>query len=305
MLDGYGYGEIVDELANLGYRSKNGKPIGKNTLNGILQNRKYVGDYIYNKSKEKDCDGKRNGHKSKPESEWIVIPDAVPAIVSRDDFDIIQKKMASRRHTTTPTTAIETYLLKGKIRCGVCGGAYIGARRQRGKNGGYFVHYGCGTRFRMREAGCTNKQLSKPFIEKFVVEHLAEYVFNEDCVSIITAEYNDYLREQSEGLHSELRAVKQRLSTIEGDLSKLECLERKKTELEAKQLRAQQDKADDSAGESFDEIKPDTRKGRQSKKGHDILLCLRALVIAEKICVVKWVILWVIKNEKPLSFWLN
>ncbi|WP_197068292.1 recombinase family protein [Candidatus Soleaferrea massiliensis] len=49
--DGYGYGTILDELS--GAKGKRGKPLGKNSLNSILTNERYIGVYTWNKRKVK------------------------------------------------------------------------------------------------------------------------------------------------------------------------------------------------------------------------------------------------------------
>ncbi len=72
-LEGYGYGEIMDELNRLECHTKQSRAFSKNSLYSILKSEKYIGTYIYNRSASKDVDGKRNGHKQKPREEWIVV----------------------------------------------------------------------------------------------------------------------------------------------------------------------------------------------------------------------------------------
>ncbi len=50
----------------------------------------YKGVYVFNKSKAKDVDGKRNGHAYKNGDEIIRIDDGVPAIIKPEDFDRVQ-----------------------------------------------------------------------------------------------------------------------------------------------------------------------------------------------------------------------
>ena len=97
--------------------------------------------------------------------------------------------METRKHSHSK----EEYLLQGKMHCGICGGAYVGTRRMRAKDGSFWVAYGCNKRYRSNTAGCTNKEISKPFIEEFVLNKLSEYVFSDTYAENITAEYNAYL----------------------------------------------------------------------------------------------------------------
>ena len=139
VIEGNGYGDIIEELNSLGLKSKTGSFFTKNSLFSILKNEKYIGRYIYNRSSSKDIDGKRNGHKDKPRDEWIIVEDAIPAIVSKDDFEIVRRKMETRMQTREHSHAKENYLLTGKMICGVCDGAYVGTRRRRGNDGTIFL----------------------------------------------------------------------------------------------------------------------------------------------------------------------
>lgn len=41
--DGYGYGETIDRLNILGYKTKKGNPFGKNSLYDLIRNERYKG----------------------------------------------------------------------------------------------------------------------------------------------------------------------------------------------------------------------------------------------------------------------
>lgn len=80
--EGYGYGETIDKLNILGYKTKKGLPFVKNSLYEILRNEKYKGTYIFNRSYSANALNKRNNHRRKPEEEIIRIENGCPAIVS-------------------------------------------------------------------------------------------------------------------------------------------------------------------------------------------------------------------------------
>lgn len=65
--EGYGYGETMDKLNILGYKTKKGLPFVKNSLYEILRNGKYKGTYIFNRSCSANSLNKRNNHRRKPE----------------------------------------------------------------------------------------------------------------------------------------------------------------------------------------------------------------------------------------------
>ena len=62
---GAGYDTIMRELNAAGYKSKLGKPFGKNSIHDILINEKYSGVYVFNRAASKDFSGKRNNRKAK------------------------------------------------------------------------------------------------------------------------------------------------------------------------------------------------------------------------------------------------
>ena len=250
-VEGYSYGEIMEECNSKGYKTKRGSDFTKNSLHSILNNEKYIGVYVYNKSVSKDVDGKRNGHKYKDPEEIIRIEDAVPAIIEEADFEVVRKKMQTRQRDKKHSRAIETYLLKTKMICGICGGSYVGARRLRGAKGSYWVAYGCNIRHRNRKgSGCTNKEISKPFIEGVVLKKLSEYVFHDKYIPRITKEYNQFLKSknseyQSEykGYQSQLKDLSRKIDSLvdmlmktqsEILLDKLKTMEAEKVQLEAK-----------------------------------------------------------------------
>jgi site-specific DNA recombinase len=217
VLDGVSYDTIINELNGLGYIGKRGQVFSKNGLSSILRNPKYTGDYVFNRSKAKDINGKRSGYKD--ESEFIIVPDAVPPLVSKADFAAVQEKLKRRMQTRKHSHAKETYYLTGKMFCGVCGGSYVGARRARGDRSA-FVAYGCNKRYRSGDCGCNNKEVSKPFIEGWIIERLSEYVFSDKYVPYITQEYNGYIRGRNNDYLTHYEAHKARLKALNKDIDR-------------------------------------------------------------------------------------
>lgn len=219
-LECYGYSEIIDELNSKGYKTKNGGTFTKNSLNSILQNEKYTGVYVYNKSASKDLYGKRNGHKLKNDDDIIRVEGAVPVIISVEDFQKVQLKLSKRKQNQKSSRAIETYLLRGKMFCGVCGGAYIGSRRIRGDKS-VFIAYGCNKRYRNHSVNCKNKEISKPFIEGSVLEKLSEYVFSDKYIPMVTKEYNKFIQSKSNEYSMKLRTFQTLLKKLNNDIESL------------------------------------------------------------------------------------
>ncbi len=189
-IDGYGYTAIIDELNRKGFKTKSGRNFGKNSLYDILRNEKYSGVYIYNKSVHPDEDGKFNRHASKSNDEIIRIEGGVPAIISKEDFAIVQKKMNERKSKTAIFKAKEEYLLSGKIICGECGSTYAGnSRRVSGRPTSY-ISYNCVKR--NGKVKCKNTGIRREVIENIILERLSGAVFNEKLLPDILDKYNQY-----------------------------------------------------------------------------------------------------------------
>jgi site-specific DNA recombinase len=112
---GDSYDTIIDALAAKGYRGKRGQAIGKNSLNVILKNERYIGVYFWNKKQNKFM-GKWSGGKDNPNVVRIV--DAVPAIIDMNTWERVQKRMTSNKKRNAANTAKTEYLLSGLIECG-------------------------------------------------------------------------------------------------------------------------------------------------------------------------------------------
>ena len=82
-------------------------------LKDILKDEQYIGSYVAGKSYQ-DINGKQY---LRPKSEWIIIHDKHPAIISKDVFDEVQKIRSQSRKNIKH----RDYLLFGKIACGCCG----------------------------------------------------------------------------------------------------------------------------------------------------------------------------------------
>jgi site-specific DNA recombinase len=55
-----------------------------------------------------------------PREEWILVAE-VPSLVSQEQFDRVQAKLASNRRFAQRNNKAHPYLLRGLVSCGVCG----------------------------------------------------------------------------------------------------------------------------------------------------------------------------------------
>jgi len=157
--DGFGFKGIADKLNTLGISSPRGGTWSRyhgadwsmTTIRDFLLNPAYVGDLVWNRLSfakfHKIADGKAVRRNSIPgggaeqnlEADWIVIPDAHPALITREQFDSAKCKREDRRTCHSGQSyrvgqgANSRYLLSGLIQCDRCGHYWQGYAVNKGK----------------------------------------------------------------------------------------------------------------------------------------------------------------------------
>lgn len=111
---GKGYKDVIQEMEAFGITGKRGKPIRYPQIYEILKNEKYTGVYLYSPNQEK----KRSERRTK--SHAIRIEGAIPAIISTEQFNEVQKAMDKRKNNTR-----KQYLCGGLVYC-QCGAKMYG-----------------------------------------------------------------------------------------------------------------------------------------------------------------------------------
>lgn len=218
-IEGFGYDKIINELNLQGFKTKEGKHFGHNSLHNIVRNEKYTGVFIFNKLVSKDMDGKRNGNAFKEVEEIIRVEGAVPTIISKEEFEMAQNIILSRKQVRAANNAVEVYLLSSKIFCGECDGAYVGNRKFAGRNKTLQVTYRCSTR--KSKHICKNKDIRKDYIEAFVLERLADYVFNTALIPKLIDEYAQFEMEKDSVAIKKQESLKKRIAEIKKEISNL------------------------------------------------------------------------------------
>ena len=117
--DGKSYQQIISGLNRDGLKTKRGNAFGANSLHDLLHNEKYIGVLVYGQSPYRE-DGTRNTH-SKDLTNAIRIENAIPAIVERELFDTVQRRMEQnkRQQGGRPPT-VRQYPLRGRVFCEDC-----------------------------------------------------------------------------------------------------------------------------------------------------------------------------------------
>ena len=144
----------------------------------ILKNPVYTG--ILTQGKETTPSYKVHKRITKPENEWSVIPDNHEAIISRADFDTVQKVLAmDTRHGIEEETV---FLFSGMVFCGECGASMV--RKTVPSGGKKYVYYVCSAN--KQDKICSSHAIRDKELEEIVLTALQRYIREVIDMDIVT-----------------------------------------------------------------------------------------------------------------------
>ena len=215
--------EIVNFLNDKGVRNMQGGKMTHSSVNTMLKNRRYIGELSFRD---------------------IVVPDAIPAIVPKDLFDRVQKRMDKNKRAPACGKADEEYLLTTKLFCGKCGALMFGESGT-SATGRTYYYYKCANV--KRRKGCNKKTVQKEWLEDLVVRETMKLIQDDVVIDKIVQLVMDVQNQENTTiplLEKQLREVNKKLDNlmkaIEDGLytrttkERLEALEIQKDELTAK-----------------------------------------------------------------------
>lgn len=190
--------ELRDWLNDSGVRNTRGQPLNFNSIQHMLSNRRYIGEYKYRD---------------------IVVPDGIPAIVPLELFDRVQEKLAQNKKAPARHKAEDDYLLTTKLFCGYCG-AYLCGESGKSRNGTIHHYYKC-VSVKKKRTDCKKKPVRKQWLEDLVVNEVMRVVMDdqaiEDIVSMVMdlqdrentslPLYEQQLQEAQRGIDNLLNAI--------------------------------------------------------------------------------------------------
>ena len=156
--------ELIDFFNEKGIKNKSGGDINYNSIQRMLNYRRYIGEYAFRD---------------------IVVPDGIPAIVPKELFDRVQAKLAKNKKSPARHKAEEDYLLTTKLFCGCCG-AYMCGESGKGRSGEVHRYYKC-VSIKKRRAICNKKSVRKDWIEDIVVNATMKMLMNDTTIDAIVA----------------------------------------------------------------------------------------------------------------------
>lgn len=170
-------------LKENGIFDRNGRPFKEETIRRIIRNPIRCGTVVQNRM-HFDFQTKRTVRL--PKDQWVIHENAVPAAVSRQEWEEANDAMDKRRTTGRngqkeaykAGRKCRNYLLSGKIQCGICGCPYYRRYRKRCKDQKLVIEWRCKNYIqngRNREpAGSKKNPLTKEFSRGCSNIHLRE-----------------------------------------------------------------------------------------------------------------------------------
>ena len=221
VLQGYGYTYIRDYLNANGYRHTDGRLFTSHFYD-ILRNRKYIGEYVYNRVANKDLEGKRNNHREKSSKDIIRISGAMPKIIDEETFNKVQAILDERKRNarTIVKPPSNKYLLTGLTRCRMCGRAICGSMAR--KDDYHYRIYSCIAKGRK----CTTRVINADYFEDYIHSLLFGCLLLPDnaeqlckLIEVAYLKAHDKLQDSKQELIEELNAFDSKIETIRSEFS--------------------------------------------------------------------------------------
>jgi hypothetical protein len=92
----------------------------ESVIKRILTNECYTGKWIWGRTRTTQIGTTKS--KAVPRSEWIIVPDAFPALVTEEQFNVVQTRLAANaKKIINKTTTRPKAIFKRIVKCGYCG----------------------------------------------------------------------------------------------------------------------------------------------------------------------------------------
>jgi len=209
----------TQRLTSLGVPS----PVGKTrwnqaTIRGILTNPTYTGTVYIGRSRPTEARGRhsalvpigrgRGGHVQTGQEEWTAVTQ-VPAIISQEQFDLVQAKLAHNQQFARRNNTAYPYLLRAMVSCGTCRLSCVG----RSSRGGY-AYYVCQGRshgtISHRDEKCSARSVPVKQLDELVWQDVCEMLTHPDMISsaLYRAQGGQWLPQELQARRENLRKAR-------------------------------------------------------------------------------------------------
>lgn len=179
-LAGKGTHAIARELNARGIKTKKNGKWSAGTVNAILNNEKYTGDVIFQKTYS---DSSFNRHINYGERDRFLCENHHEPIISHEDFEkvraVLDQRAMEKGNGTNTYRYQNRYCFSGKIKCGECGGTF--KRRQHYKPSGNYVAWTCRTHLK-NKTECSMLYISDEGIKLAFLTMMNKLVYGHNAI---------------------------------------------------------------------------------------------------------------------------
>jgi site-specific DNA recombinase len=253
-------GDIARNLTEQKIPTKTGKFYwDRSVIWAILKNPAYMGKAAYGKTEK--CERKKttralrikggyssrnSANKQRPESEWIYID--VPAIISKEHFEVAQERMELNKKYSSKNTKIPT-LLQGLLICKDCSHSYYKtSTRTSSRKVSYYRCLGSdGYRYPEGKKKCLNRPIRQDYLDDLIWQHVIDLLENPELINteiqrrIAESKKENQSQKQQKVYESEIkkitRAIDKLLDAYQEDLLTIDELRNRTKDLRKKKSR--------------------------------------------------------------------
>jgi site-specific DNA recombinase len=213
---------LADELHRRGVPApRGGKHWFRMSIRGLLANRLYVGDLVWNRKPKKGSyhrvskdgeiiprtRGPKRRRKANPEAEWLVFEQTHEPLIDRETFEAVQAKLAANQHRGKAYGSWDAWPLSGLVICGHCGYRMSGQSQALATADRKYRRYRCNGYTSKGKSVCHPHSIHEGRLLRCVVRKIQEEFLNPDNLEKLRAE----IRRQAGEVGSASRAAAPRL----------------------------------------------------------------------------------------------
>ncbi|GHO79175.1 DNA recombinase [Ktedonobacter sp. SOSP1-85] len=183
---------VTQHLIDLGISSPGGKTRwNQATIRGIFTNPVYTGTVYIGRSRPTEARGRhsalvpigrgRGGHTQTTQEEWTAVTQ-VPAIISQEQFDLVQAKLARNQQFARRNNTAYPYLLRALVSCGTCRLGCVG-RSSRGGYAYYVCHGKSHGIISRRDEKCPARSIPVEQLDELVWQDVYEMLTHSDTIA--------------------------------------------------------------------------------------------------------------------------
>jgi site-specific DNA recombinase len=204
-----GVKSIATHLNASGVRTRDGGRWGVDAVHKVLTRTTYIGRHRFNTKFWKTRERK---------AETEIVEMAVPAIVDKDEFEVVQMLLKSRSPAmVAPRVVSGPTLLTGICFCAGCGGAMT---LLTGKSGRY-RYYTCCTKARQGATGCPGRTVPMEKLDNLVAEYIEQRLLQPERLERLLSHALDRRTERAERRKSHIAELRKRAAEADAKLKRL------------------------------------------------------------------------------------